>query len=832
MKKLLPLLWFCIFSQLLSIFNLSAETQNQEVNQLYNSSTRSVIDLSGKWKLISSNGEESEIELPSKKNIVGKFTYEREIIYPFSNSKNYILDLQGLNYNCDIFINDKFIAATEGYYSNSKIQIPQNILIADKPNLIKIFISNTFNENTTPHKNLYLSVKNFNGITKSISIIETPLVWIEYPSISITQQLKEKVLLKMKIPINKNKIVQKENGKLNVEISDTSTSTFIYKNSFNFELNENEIEFQTSLDDIKLWNTNSPTTYKFSLKIQSTEDTLKLEDEINYQFGLKDFKISKNNFLLNNQPIIIKGINYNQLSKNSDFGISNNELRNDIKWIKEAGFNTILTEYIQPSIELLKLCDEFGLLVFYNLPITDYPSFYSSKKMENGLERIILQNINQNNLQSYISLLIIGPGIKITNSLSNKIEELSNQINKNIVVQLNRNQKNNFNNIFNFINYSKKDTIGLEEELANFKNYNDSPILISGIGFPANWNNHLGYLYRYSEEFQAKNLQDILAKISKSNYSFIINNFADYEIENSTTNAPLGKLNYNLNGILTADRKEKMGAQIVKNILLKNQKINLFQGSASEYSTLFFTILSIASLIIVSWLLSVNRKIFNHFNRSLFHLKNYLDDVVSGTYISLPHSIIVLIILSLPVALMISSLVSFVNESELFDRFYNIVVSDLESMNYQISSFKSPLKLFLITWIKIIILSLIPLFGIYLIYKILGTRFQLVKIFMINNWIRTPLIYLFLVAMFIPRLYTSSTFITITLIIFIFILFWNELRIIKSISILSEKPIIKVFQWYFIIGLLSLFGYYYYDNQLINKLIQISHFVLNIFPYY
>ncbi|MSP64054.1 MAG: hypothetical protein EXR24_01680 [Ignavibacteria bacterium] len=797
--------------------------------------SRKEISLSGIWKVTSINGDSKEIKLPSSNHVKGKFIYEREINYSFNNSNIYSLDLQGVNYQCDVFINEKFIGVAEGYYSNSIIEIPTNLLLNNKPNKIKFIISNEFNEQSIPEHDLYNSIKNFNGVTRKIAIIETPGIWLDNPVIKIQSLRKDKAELLVSVHINKLKNITKKKTQLSLLVEDSLNSKPIFDEEVNFILADSIISFKVIINNPKLWELNYPFRYSFSFKLNYETDSLTVNDDINILFAIKEFKIAGKNFILNNQPFIVKGVTHHQLSQNSDFEITNEQLREDVKWIKEVGFNTIQTEYVTPSNELIALCDEYGLLLFHALPLTDIPSkYFSQKQFEDELFRTVQHNNKINYLQNYISMFMIGSGITFENNIiAKQMDRISVETGNKIGLILNRNEANSLNSRTPiFVNYSKKDTAGLINEIDRFKSVNSSPFLLYGIGFSAEWNDHNGYLSKHSEEYQAKNLQDIVYKLNKMSTSFILKSFSDYEMEYPTTLSSEKFLKYNLSGLLTSDRKEKMGGQIIRNILSKQPKTNIFKGSYPTFATLFYTILSVIGLIVVAWLLSVNQRMYSQLSRSLFHLKNYLDDILNGEFTSLSHSLIILFIITFPMAILVSSLISHLFRTEIFDKFYHIGVATIDSRLSGISTFNNPIELFLTIWIKIILLTLLSAIFTFIIYKLLRTRISFIKNFTINSWIRTPTIYLLILATFMPRLYDSTIYVVITISIIIFLIIWNEVRIVRSISILSEKPIIKILQWYSVIAIVYLSGFYFYNPQIVNTSIRIAHFLVNIYPYY
>ena len=121
-----------------------------------------------------------------------------------------------------------------------------------------------------------------------------------------------------------------------------------------------ELRFQLKLKDAKLWDTEAPHLYCFTVSVQ-TDDC---RDSHSVPFGVRLIEIdAENGFRLNGKAMKLRGgcIHHD----NGFLGAAafpRSEERK-IALLKQAGFNAIRTAHNPPSTALLDACDRLGMLV-------------------------------------------------------------------------------------------------------------------------------------------------------------------------------------------------------------------------------------------------------------------------------------------------------------------------------------------------------------------------------------------------------------------------------------------------------------------------------------
>ncbi|ADV44738.1 glycoside hydrolase family 2 TIM barrel-domain containing protein [Bacteroides helcogenes] len=130
-----------------------------------------------------------------------------------------------------------------------------------------------------------------------------------------------------------------------------------------------------------LWSPESPTLYTAVSKVYDGET---LKDEYTTSFGIRSIKIIPDKgFYLNGKPTVFKGVcNHHDLGPLG--GIANEAgIRRQIRILKDMGCNAIRTSHNMPAPELIRACDEMGMMV-----MAESFDEWKSAKVQNGYHKV------------------------------------------------------------------------------------------------------------------------------------------------------------------------------------------------------------------------------------------------------------------------------------------------------------------------------------------------------------------------------------------------------------------------------------------------------------
>lgn len=110
-----------------------------------------------------------------------------------------------------------------------------------------------------------------------------------------------------------------------------------------------------------LWTPETPTLYTAVSKVYEGDE---LKDEYSTTFGIRTLEvIPDKGFFLNGKRIVFKGVcNHHDLGPLGG-AVNDAAIRRQIRILKEMGCNAIRTSHNMPAPELIKACDEMGMMV-------------------------------------------------------------------------------------------------------------------------------------------------------------------------------------------------------------------------------------------------------------------------------------------------------------------------------------------------------------------------------------------------------------------------------------------------------------------------------------
>ncbi len=139
--------------------------------------TRTKIDLSGIWQLSYDHELWHDVPIPSSIDFEGWTVLKRDIELDEQavHSSVFKVVALGINYDCDILINDILIGKHSGGYTSFEFEIPEGVLHAGTENRLQIFVQNQMNiRSTIPPCTQVSGWKNYNGIIRDIYLLATP----------------------------------------------------------------------------------------------------------------------------------------------------------------------------------------------------------------------------------------------------------------------------------------------------------------------------------------------------------------------------------------------------------------------------------------------------------------------------------------------------------------------------------------------------------------------------------------------------------------------------------------------------------------------------------
>ena len=334
-------------------------------------------------------GEEKQMRLPANWykagiNHGGIVWFNRTFsMNELPKASHHFLEFHGVDYLCDVWVNDTFVGSHKGYFqtfdfditpylnnNENKITVRVNSPLENYPehySLHKTLLRGIFSHHDTRPGGAWSAEgqdKNSGGIWNDIFIKSYDAHKIE--KLKITPEIIEDKRV-IDLSFNINELRQRfsiyNRTQMMVKVTPSNFEGQSYQQSYTLNNSRDNQQFKMELPNAKLWQTYDrgfPYLYDVTIAIDKTE--------ITQQIGLKSFiQNEKKQFILNDKALFLKGTNY--ISSQYMSEMDNKALRADLQLMKDAHINTIRVHaHVEPE-RFYKLCDEMGFLVWqdYNL---------------------------------------------------------------------------------------------------------------------------------------------------------------------------------------------------------------------------------------------------------------------------------------------------------------------------------------------------------------------------------------------------------------------------------------------------------------------------------
>ena len=307
-----------------------------------------------KWDRIEYNFDTSDsLTVPGDWNSQKKelFFYEGTVWYKKSfdihkkNNTRLFIRFGAVNYRAVVYLNGKKLGSHEGGFTPFSFEITQ--LVREKDNFIIVKADNKRCAECVPTLNT--DWWNYGGITRSVSIVETPVSFIGDYSIQLQKGSFKNISGWIKV--NSSRPGQP----VTVELPDLK----IHKRYVLDSTGIVRFSFQAS---VKLWSPEHPALTDVIL----TSETDTMRDRI----GFRTIETQGSQIHLNGKQVFLRGISIHEEAPfRSGRANSLDDARTLLGWAKELGCNFVRLAHYPHNEYMLKEADRVGLMVWSEIPV-------------------------------------------------------------------------------------------------------------------------------------------------------------------------------------------------------------------------------------------------------------------------------------------------------------------------------------------------------------------------------------------------------------------------------------------------------------------------------
>lgn len=348
-----------------------------------NSESRSVIDLSGIWRLQFEKNNESidpqyklqnsySVSVPGSfndqlvkqelRNYIGNVWYERTLSIPaYLKENRLMLRFGSVTHSAKVYINGELAKEHKGGFTPFEVEINQYLKSGE--NRLTICVSNIIDYTTLPvgvyteemiDGKLVKKVSenfdffNYAGIHRPVKLYTTPKSYIN--DLTVTYEVvKNRAVVKLSADIIG------QYSAVNLKIVDEDDKIVASGHEENTQL---------IIEDVHLWEPLCSYLYTAQVEIETTDG----KDYYNLPFGIRTVEVKGDSFLINNKPFYFKGFGKHEDTYLHGRGLNEPSNVLDINLMKQMGANSFRTAHYPYAEEMMRLADREGIVVIDETP--------------------------------------------------------------------------------------------------------------------------------------------------------------------------------------------------------------------------------------------------------------------------------------------------------------------------------------------------------------------------------------------------------------------------------------------------------------------------------
>lgn len=823
---LIILLNLPLFSQI-KIRELPQEQLTRIDSTIYQlSETRPVISLNRDWKAF----VEGQTEKHGEMNVPATFSGAENLIFEksFRFDKSGYADLKkelfflGVSYSCEVFLNDVSIHKHPGGETPFSIELNEELLNENQPNILRVIVNSEYDAiNTIPLKQRFLFPDVDGGIVGDVFIRVSPDYYLTETNreitlnenfskgtvkfnLTVTEQISgEESLTDLTVGVNLLNMAGESAGSVTVKTGAL--------NNGRAELNP-----EITLNNPELWSLSNPSLYIYTITLSKNDSII---DKYSGRTGFCKIEKNDSRLYVNGKEFSFYGTGYVPYDSELKNMIGKDKIREELKQIKQAGFNAVRFSKVIPNPYVTEYCADLGLFAFVDLPLNSMPVDFTTDAnftdRAAGRIKSIIETYN-----GFTAVAAFGTGSSyiadspehyaFINKLAGIVKENSDKLVYASFIGFPNDIPTgiDFAGIESYAKPIEQLTSGTDRVASkNGKNN----YLFSEVNYPVFNGGTDGYLNDFSLEAQAKYYSDVIDYVQTNKTpGFFFASYYDYQGHFNSFFAGYNKDKVYKIGILGEDKGlNRLTYKVIRAKLNNGEKVNIPLGSKKDDAPILFILTGLFLAIVVALLVNSKRKFREDVMRALFRPYNFFADVRDHRILSGFHSNILFLTLAGAHSLLITNLLYFFRHDIMFDRvllsFGSEWLIDLIAW-LAWNPFEALIYLFILSVLFVLFISFFFLLTTFFI----RTKVMFSSIYYSAIWAFLPLSLLLPLELVLYRILTTGVVNPYIFIILLVFFLWLAQRLLKGIYVIFDVRAVSVYFTTFVFFLLVAGGMYLY----------------------
>ena len=280
-------------------------------------------------------------EIPEHFNPVASYVKYFEVPEEMQGKRLFI-SFQGAESGIALWLNGQFVGYSEDSFTPSEFELTEYVKEGENKLAAQVFkwTASSWCEDQDFYR--------FSGIYRDVYLYTVPEVHVYDLQI---RAIPDETLSAAALEIRTNTWGK---GTVKITLSKDGETVIEDKKALDGE----EI-YSWKVEDPVLWSAEDPQLYDLVLEVYN--ESGELQEVIPQKVGFRRFEMKGGIMTLNGKRIVFKGVNRHEFSSVSGRHVSEEELRKDLKTMKQNNINAIRTCHYPDASMIYELCDEYGI---------------------------------------------------------------------------------------------------------------------------------------------------------------------------------------------------------------------------------------------------------------------------------------------------------------------------------------------------------------------------------------------------------------------------------------------------------------------------------------